>query len=292
MFRIRGLGYVATESPEYKVWDEIGPDVFAMQISAPASDGAVRLRTDDYDYRISVHPGEQNRLRCLGWELVDDTQVDAAAEDLQRHNVEVALGTAEECEERRVHRFVHFVDPGGIRHELFTGALQKFRSFNPARRHGGFVTGDQGLGHVVVNVPDPDAENAFLTEVLGFRLTDSVLGPFGRIFFFHINPRHHSIATTAGPTSLHHIMIQCEDINDVGIAHDLVTSRDDMPLTLTLGRHSTDQMLSFYVQTPTGFNIEYGWGGLRLDDTWVPTTTRLPAEIWGHKWLTPDADPA
>jgi extradiol dioxygenase len=292
MFKIRGLGYVATESPRYKAWDEIGPDVFAMQVSTPASDGAVRLRVDDYDYRISVHPGDQDRLRCLGWELMDDPHVDGAAEVLRKHGIEVTHGTPEECQERRVRRFVHFTDPGGIRQELFSGALQKFRTFHQPRRHSGFVTGDQGLGHVVVNVPDPEAENAFLADVLGFQLTDTVAAPFGRISFFHINPRHHSIATAPGPTALHHIMIQCADVNDVGIAHDLVNSRDDMPLTLTLGRHSTDQMLSFYVQTPTGFNIEYGWGGIRLDETWVPTETQLPAEIWGHKMLVPDADPA
>jgi extradiol dioxygenase len=239
-----------------------------------------------------VHPSDEDRLRCLGWELYDDTHVDGAAEALRGHGVDVTYGTEAECAERRVHRFIGFTSPGGIRHEMFSGALQKFRTFNSPRQHAGFVTGDQGLGHVVVTVPDPDAENAFLTGVLGFRLTDAVLGPFGRIVFFHANPRHHSIATAPGPTGLNHLMIQCADINDVGIAHDVVNGRDDMPLTLTLGRHSTDQMLSFYVQTPTGFNIEYGWGGIRLDDTWVPTETQLPAEIWGHKWLTPDADPA
>jgi extradiol dioxygenase len=292
MFKIRGLGSVAVESPQYKIWDEIGPEVFAMQVSTPASDGAVRLRIDDYDYRVSVHPGAENRLRYLGWELMDDPDVDEAAAVLKQHGVEVEYGTPEECSERRVHRFVHFVDPGGIRHELFSGALQKFRTFGSPRRHSGFITGDQGLGHVVVTVPDPEAENAFLTDVLGFKLTDAVLGSFGRITFYHINPRHHSIATTAGPTGLNHIMLQCQDINDVGIAHDIVNTREDMPLALTLGRHSTDQMLSFYVQTPTGFNIEYGWGGIRLDDTWVPTETQLPAEIWGHKWLDPAGNPA
>ena len=38
---------------------------------------------------------------------------------------------------------------------------------------------------------------------------------------------------------------------------------------MTLGRHTNDLMTSFYVRTPSGFEIEYGTGGLVVDDdTW------------------------
>ena len=41
----------------------------------------------------------------------------------------------------------------------------------------------------------------------------------------------------------------------------------------SLGQHSNDPMLSFYVQSPAGFNIELGWKGLMVDDdTWTPAT--------------------
>ncbi|MFD0567797.1 hypothetical protein ACFQ2M_41870 [Kitasatospora saccharophila] len=39
--------------------------------------------------------------------------------------------------------------------------------------------------------------------------------------------------------------------------------------------HPNDHMFSFYVRTPSGFSVEYGWGGLLIDDaTWYHD--RLP----------------
>ena len=38
------------------------------------------------------------------------------------------------------------------------------------------------------------------------------------------------------------------------------------PLSATLGRHMNDQMVSFYVRTPGGFDVEYGTDGRLVDD--------------------------
>ena len=37
-------------------------------------------------------------------------------------------------------------------------------------------------------------------------------------------------------------------------------------------------MISFYMYTPSGFRLEYGWGGLDVDnDLWVPRTYDKPS---------------
>jgi 3,4-dihydroxy-9,10-secoandrosta-1,3,5(10)-triene-9,17-dione 4,5-dioxygenase len=42
-------------------------------------------------------------------------------------------------------------------------------------------------------------------------------------------------------------------------------------------------MVSFYVQSPAGFAIEYGCGGIAVDDTtWRVGYYDRPS-IWGHK---------
>ena len=57
---------------------------------------------------------------------------------------------------------------------------------------------------------------------------------------------------------------------------------------MTLGRHTNDRMTSFYVRTPSGFEIEYGTGGLLVDDaTWVVRPYDA-GSVWGHK---PPAQP-
>ena len=37
-------------------------------------------------------------------------------------------------------------------------------------------------------------------------------------------------------------------------------------MSATLGRHMNDQMLSFYMRTPGGFDVEFGCEGLEVDD--------------------------
>jgi hypothetical protein len=48
-------------------------------------------------------------------------------------------------------------------------------------------------------------------------------------------------------------------------------------------------MLSFYVQTPSGFQVEYGYGGRVIDDdVWEVQLHHAPS-IWGHR--SPGATP-
>jgi 3,4-dihydroxy-9,10-secoandrosta-1,3,5(10)-triene-9,17-dione 4,5-dioxygenase len=43
-------------------------------------------------------------------------------------------------------------------------------------------------------------------------------------------------------------------------------------------------MVSFYVGTPGGFDVEFGTGGRLVDPaTWV-TTEITAVSYWGHRW--------
>ncbi|MEA2625026.1 MAG: extradiol dioxygenase, partial [Candidatus Binatota bacterium] len=98
----------------------------------------------------------------------------------------------------------------------------------------------------------------------------------------------HSLAVgQMGPVrGLHHVMLEVGDLNDLGTTYELCRTRG-VPFTMELGRHSNDRMLSFYVRTPSGFEIEYGWGGLLIDDR-VWKVLRLPApSFWGHQLVNP-----
>jgi catechol 2,3-dioxygenase-like lactoylglutathione lyase family enzyme len=63
---------------------------------------------------------------------------------------------------------------------------------------GGFVTKDQGFGHVVFVVSDLDSADRFARDALGFTQTDWIETDLGgmplTVRFYHCNPRHHSIA--------------------------------------------------------------------------------------------------
>jgi extradiol dioxygenase len=270
---IKNLAYIGFVSPAGEDWRTFGPEVLGVELAPDGPDGAVRLRVDDAVHRITIHPGDHNELAYLGWEVDDIAETVAAVE---------ASGIAVKDEA--------FVDPLGFRHELVTG-LEQGPPFAPGRAMSGFVTGEQGLGHVVLIVPDLDSAGAFYTDVLGFRPTDGVESGLS-LRFFHCAghaARHHTVAMASAPgmVGMHHLMLEVTTLDDVGTALDIANERQ-LPLAMTLGRHTNDLMTSFYVRTPSGFEIEYGTGGLLVDDDDWEVGLHHSQSIWGHK---PPAEP-
>ena len=96
----------------------------------------------------------------------------------------------------------------------------------------------------------------FYTEVLGFNVSDTIEAGT-TLRFFHCPghaARHHTVAMVSAPgmVGLHHVMLEVNDLDDVGNALDIDNQRQ-IPLAMSLGRHTNDQMTSFYVRTPSGF---------------------------------------
>jgi 2,3-dihydroxybiphenyl 1,2-dioxygenase len=282
---IKSLAYLGVNSPEYKAWETFGPEVLGLQHAGHGPDGAVRLRLDDAAHRITIHPGERNAIAYIGWSVKDEADAKAVAERVVAHGIEVARSRSEENAQRKVEGFYWFHDPSGFRHELSWGQVHTVTPFHPGRGVSGFRTAEQGLGHVVLAVAELEQGDRFYREVMGFHPSDTVRDAGLEAHFYHINGRHHSLAISSLPTrqvAFLHLMIEVDSLDDVGTAHDLCEQRG-IPITTTLGRHSNDHMISFYMYTPSGFRLEYGWGGLDVDhDLWVPRTYDKPSS-WGHR---------
>ena len=156
-----------------------------------------------------------------------------------------------------------------------------------------FKTGRQGLGHIVLSCRDVEAMQTFFTDVLHFRLSDIINTEIipGRplsLRFLRCNARHHSLALAPVPIpkKIVHLMFEVCDIDDVG--RSLYRCLDaQVHLSMTLGRHSNDEMLSFYPLSPSGFDIEYGWGGLAVDDESWHVLTHAATSAWGHRFQRP-----
>jgi 3,4-dihydroxy-9,10-secoandrosta-1,3,5(10)-triene-9,17-dione 4,5-dioxygenase len=298
MTPIASLGYLRIESADVAAWREFGTRVLGMVEGRGPDPSALYLRMDEFPARLVIVPGEQDRLVASGWEVRDGPGLAEVGRALDEAGVAVKTGTAAELAERRVDQMLRFDDPAGNALEVFCGAALEHR---PAVSPYGnrFVTGLVGMGHVVLPVSDTEAALRFYTEVLGFRLRDSIRmapelfgqpagGPSLWMRFLGCNPRHHSLALAPFPAAagIVHLMVEVASLDDVGLAMDRCARRGAR-MSATLGRHANDLMVSFYVATPSGFDIEYGTDGRLVDDaTWVSRETTA-ISLWGNRFAGP-----
>jgi 2,3-dihydroxybiphenyl 1,2-dioxygenase len=293
---IEALGYLGLEVSDLAAWRGFATDLLGLQ-ACDRGDGTLDLRMDAYASRIRLHPGARDDLAYAGWEVRDGVALEALAARLERAGVHVDRSDRDFAADRRVAEVIRFKDPEGADHEAFFGPLQKTQSPFVSPLGVGFKTGRQGLGHVVLSCRDKPAMMAFYVEVLGFRLSDNintevVPGRPLQISFLRCNARHHSLALAPVPMpkKLVHLMIEATSIDDVGRALYRCEAAG-MHLSFTLGRHSNDEMLSFYPMTPSGFDLEYGWGGLEVDDESWHVMTHDQTSAWGHRYQRPQRPP-
>ena len=286
---LQALGYVGIRSNKLEDWTAYGTRFLGMQL-VDQSRGRVALRMDDRKQRVIVETGENEGPSFYGWEVADAGALDALAAHLERHAVKVARGARALADERRVRDLIVFADPIGNRLEAFHGAEVAADPFKPGRSISRFRTGPLGMGHAVLTAARLDEVVPFYTGILNFRPSDFILKPF-KAYFFHINPRHHSLAfIDTGKNGIHHLMVELCYLDDVGQGYDLALRKPET-IGTTLGRHVNDHVTSFYSWSPSQFLVEYGWGGRTIDpDNWSPHERTEGPSLWGHDrmWLTPE----
>jgi 2,3-dihydroxybiphenyl 1,2-dioxygenase len=286
---IQSLGYVGIRTNQLEDWEAYGSRFLGMQL-VDRSRSTLAFRMDDRKQRVVVQEGDGEGPAFYGWEVADGAALDALGAHLERAGVQVARGSSALAHERRVKDLIVFADPIGNRIEAFHGAETTSDPFRPGRSISGFRTGPLGMGHAVLTAERFDDVIPFYTDVLGFRPSDYILRPF-KAYFFHVNPRHHSLAfLDTGRNGIHHLMVELFYLDDVGQAYDLALAKPEM-IGTTFGRHVNDYMTSFYSWSPSKFLFEYGWGGRSIDPaTWVPHERTEGPSLWGHDraWLTPE----
>ena len=278
------LGYIGVRSTRLDDWGSFATRLLGMQQVDRA--GAVRaFRMDDRKQRLIVTGEQGEGLGFLGWEVANAAALDTLAARLDAHDVKVRRAPRALADERHVADLIGFQDPAGNRLEVFHGPAIAGDPFRPGRPISGFRTGPLGMGHAVLNVKDAEPLLSFYRDLLGFRVSDYALTPY-KLYFFHINGRHHSFAMIgSGKQNLHHFMVEVCSLDDVGQGYDLAQLEDGR-VAYTLGRHTNDYMTSFYSHSPSGFFVEYGWGGRVIEPgIWQPHETHDGPSLWGHERL-------
>ena len=111
------------------------------------------------------------------------------------------------------------------------------------------------LGHVLYTTTDFDASIAFLTNVIGFKMSDSSPGV---IAFMRCGTDHHNIGLINAPVPFfHHSSWQVNNVDEIGQGAQHLLTADPGRSVWGLGRHFLGSNFFWYFRDPAGNFAEY-----------------------------------
>ena len=287
------LGYVVVESRKLPQWQRFARDGLGVHVDS-VEGGALALRIDAHQRRLIVRDGPAEDVVAIGWQLADEPALQQLLARLQASGIDVREASAAQAAERGVERSWTFNGPKRLRFELFTRALVTDHALDMLA--SGFVTGGMGMGHFAMTTREPEAALRFFQQVFDARLSDTIEDKLNgvtlELSFLRLNERHHSVAIAAtrgkrmNPlrTAIHHLNLQAAGLDDVTEAYRRLRGMG-YAIANAIGQHPNDREVSFYVATPSGFEIELGWNPIVVDEAaesrWQPGHYR-GISLWGH----------
>jgi catechol 2,3-dioxygenase-like lactoylglutathione lyase family enzyme len=127
------------------------------------------------------------------------------------------------------------------------------------------------LGHVVLGSTDVDATIRFVTEGIGFKVSDVVGGGHGA--FLRCSTDHHNLLVQRAPVNfVHHSAWQVEDIDEVGRGAMAMLEEHPERHVWGLGRHHAGSNFFWYLRDPAGTFSEYysDLDDIPEDALWTP----------------------
>lgn len=288
--RVR-LGYLLVESQHLDEWQRFAADGIGTHVDRHGAD-VLALRIDDHERRVVVSRGPAEDVTAIGWQFDDAACLAVALGRLRSLRIAVEEVADERAALRGVDRYWRFVGPKGLPAEFFVAP--RLAGAPLQMRASGFMTGAGGMGHVAISTREPAAMLKFWQTVLDARMSDRIEEKLDGIHldltFLRMNERHHTMATAATRglrmnvlrTQIHHLNFEAASLDDVTEGY-LRCRRLGYVMANGIGQHPNDRELSFYVVSPSGFEVELGWNPLRVDEgRWQPVVHQ-GISLWGHR---------
>ncbi|CAB4938048.1 MAG: catechol 2,3-dioxygenase [Actinobacteria bacterium] len=173
---------------------------------------------------------------------------------------------------------IRFRIPGGHEMELVYGMQQignLLPLLNPPPKPMGLVgIAPPRIDHIFLTVEDVALNTRFLQDVLGFHLTEQVVGDDGYQIATWLEVSHssHDIALITGPNGgFHHVAFWVDDWNDLRDAAD-VCAYHGVTIEKNPTRHGATRGYCMYFFDPAGNRNEVFTGGYYTDPDTEPIT--------------------
>jgi 2,3-dihydroxybiphenyl 1,2-dioxygenase len=291
IFGASSMGYALIESNRLEQWRSLLQDGIGLHL-ASADEQTLAFRMDSYQRRIIVQRGDQEDFVAVGWQLRDQATLDEVLRRLKLLGIEAQISDPDSAAQRGVKQFWRVVGPKRLAVELFWEPLITDQPLDML--NSGFITGEAGMGHLAITSRKPQQMRRFWEEIFDARASDHIVEQIAGltldIDFFRVNERHHSIAIArlrAVPmdpirTRVQHMNLLTNSPGDLTDAF-IRCRKLGFEMAHEIGEHPNDREQSFYVMSPSGFELELGWNALVVDETQWQTTSYQGISLWGHR---------
>ena len=240
-------------------------DVLGLIETGRDVQGRIYLKCrDEYDHHsLILRETDQAGIDFAGFKVLDVATLNDLESKLREYGVKtrrIAAGDILETGER-----VRFTTPSGHEIELYAektfmgngcGAINP-TPWDPSVAHG---MSPLRMDHMLLYGPNVPETIKLFTEVLGFTLTERVLGPDGKtdiIGFLSCSIKSHDIAFGhyEEPGKLHHVSFLMESWEHVLRAGDIM-SMNKVPVDIGPTRHGVTRGKTIYAWDPSGNRFE------------------------------------
>jgi 2,3-dihydroxy-p-cumate/2,3-dihydroxybenzoate 3,4-dioxygenase len=228
----------------------------ATRSGNPKNNAVVYLRSDNRDHTLVYFDGAAND-HTTGFEVADESHLEAASAELEKNGIKVGRGNEEQCEARRVRAFINFQDPSGNSIDLVAGPHHNGSRFFPTRD-----CGTTGFSHIGLRTTDAPRDEKFWTQILSAKVSDRI----GTAPLLRIDEVHHKIALfPSAHAGVQHINHQVESIDDIMRSWYLLKEHN-IKVVFGPGRHPTSGAMFLYFEGPDGMVYEYSSGVRNITD--------------------------
>jgi len=292
MTGITELGYVRFGVSDVSAWHKFCSQLLGLEVHEDAHAKRLYVRNDQWHHRIIIEEDASDDLLAAGLRVAGPAEFAAIQDVLKANNTPFKVADSATAEDRRVLELLFVNDPDDTPLEIFHGPqVDAHRPFYPGRgMYGKFKTGDGGLGHMMLVSADQKASYDFY-KMLGMRgsveykvpLPDQTL----ELLFMHCNSRDHTLAFgMPSKGRINHLMMEVDSLDDVYLTYELVNAAG-IDIAIMPGKHANDQMFSFYCISPSGFQVEIGWGAREASHQ----SEYYTGDTYGHQF-TPSGMPS
>jgi catechol 2,3-dioxygenase-like lactoylglutathione lyase family enzyme len=279
--KIRDVAYVRLRVPDLDRMEQYLVD-FGMRRSA-RTNGALYMRGDGPSHHLHIsEKGDTPGLAAFGF-------LASSADDLDALSRVSGASPVHDIPEPGGGRRVVIHDPWGTRLELVHGIEElapisaeratKFNFGDRVERRGELTRVGRGparvrrLGHLGINVGDPDAALEWYHEHFGLLKSDTIaIGDFTLAHFTRCDrgadyTDHHSFLLARsmdGQASLNHVSYEVSGLDDVWTGHEHLAGRGYQH-SWGIGRHTLGSQIYDYWRDPWGHIHEHFTDGDLLD---------------------------